>query len=157
MGRGSDAQTRLMELLSRLELPPPAFDYPFLIGEDILPSEHRRYELDLAWPAVKLGVEVEGSIWTGGAHGRGTGIVRDMAKQNVAVLNGWRVLRVTTREAESGTCIPMIAKALGLVVTIQQVEAVDHEHPGRRRVRMRKEMEAAIERGRKTRSKQRKD
>ena len=50
----------------------------------------RRYRLDFAWPDARLGLEVDGGIWTRGAHGRGTGIERDQWKTNLAAACGWR-------------------------------------------------------------------
>lgn len=53
----------------------------------------RRYALDFAWPALKLGIEVDGGIWrTGGGAHTGTGHIRDIRKGNDAIEAGWRVL-----------------------------------------------------------------
>lgn len=139
-GAKSDAQSRLMELWSRLGLPAPARDYPFLDTDDVPVGGRRKFELDLAWPGVKLGIEVEGGIWSGGAHGRGTGILRDIEKQNLAVMHGWRVLRTTSKDAERGDIIPLVARLLGYAITVRNVESVDWEHPNRREIRMRKQI-----------------
>jgi hypothetical protein len=45
----------------------------------------------VAWPERKLAIEVQGGIWTGGAHARGAGIERDMEKHNLCVIAGWRL------------------------------------------------------------------
>jgi very-short-patch-repair endonuclease len=55
----------------------------------------RKWRLDYAWPDAKLGLEVEGGVWSGGKHGRGSGIVKDMEKANALACLGWRLLRVT--------------------------------------------------------------
>jgi very-short-patch-repair endonuclease len=65
----------------------------------------RRYRLDLAIPALKLGIEIEGAVWAQGAHSRPLGIIRDMAKGNLLVLSGWRVLRYTPAQVKSGEAI----------------------------------------------------
>ena len=57
----------------------------------------RKYRLDYAWPQERLGVELEGGLYSGGAHARPRGILRDMEKGNFAALNGWRVLRYATQ------------------------------------------------------------
>ncbi len=68
-------------------LPWPQCEYRF---DDV-----RLYRFDLCWPAplIKIAVEVDGGVFRrgGGAH-TGTGHVRDMAKNNLAVLRGYRVL-----------------------------------------------------------------
>jgi len=55
----------------------------------------RRWRFDYAWPAFMIALEVEGGIWTGGRHTRGTGFLKDIEKYNRAALLGWRVFRCT--------------------------------------------------------------
>ena len=38
----------------------------------------RRWRFDFARPEHKLAVEVQGGAWSGGAHGRGSGITRNL-------------------------------------------------------------------------------
>lgn len=144
MSQETEAQDRLVQWVKDLHLPECIPNYPFMLPR-------RKFELDLAWPGWRLGVEVEGSIWTGGAHGRGTGIERDMEKANIATLEGWRILRVTTRQAKSGSCIPMIAEALGYTVSLADVERLSD--PGRRSRRIAKEITTAQKPKRRRRAK----
>lgn len=58
----------------------------------------RKFRWDWAWPAAKVAIEQQGGVWTRGAHGRGTGIVRDYEKMNLAVVAGWRVLQVQPKD-----------------------------------------------------------
>ena len=81
-------------LLTKAKLPRPVPEFAF--------HPTRKFRLDWAWPDARLGLEVDGGIWSGGAHGRGTGIVRDQEKTNLAAGLGWRILRVTP----SGLCTP---------------------------------------------------
>jgi len=42
---------------------------------------------------IKIAIEAEGGVWTGGRHTRGGGYTKDAEKYNAAVVLGWRVLR----------------------------------------------------------------
>lgn len=57
----------------------------------------RKWKFDLAWPAYRIAVELEGGVYSGGRHTRGSGFEKDCEKYNVATLQGWRLLRFTTR------------------------------------------------------------
>lgn len=56
----------------------------------------RRWRLDFAWPDEKLAVEIDGGVFSGGRHTRGTGYTEDCSKLNEAAVLGWSVLRFTT-------------------------------------------------------------
>ena len=79
---------------------------------DGLDPEHqfceRRWRLDLAWPAKKLAVEIEGGIWTRGRHTRPRGFLGDMEKYNRLAVLGWCLLRFTPQEAASGKAVRQI-------------------------------------------------
>lgn len=55
----------------------------------------RRWRFDFAWIMAKVALEVEGGVWSGGRHTRGSGFLRDMEKYNAATMAGWRVIRCT--------------------------------------------------------------
>ncbi len=57
-------------------------------------------------------VEVDGGTWNGGRHTRGAGYEADCDKLNEAMLQGWRVLRVTGAHIKSGQAIEWIKRAL---------------------------------------------
>lgn len=52
-----------------------------------------------------LAIEIHGGTWSRGAHSRGSGQNRDFAKQNAAVLAGYRPLAYSTEMVLSGTAI----------------------------------------------------
>jgi len=56
----------------------------------------RRWRFDVAFPASRVAVELEGGIWVEGGHSRGSGVVKDIEKYNSATLLGWRILRYTS-------------------------------------------------------------
>lgn len=56
----------------------------------------RKFRFDCANVADKIAVEIEGGIWMPkGAHNTGIAMSKDMEKYNLAVLEGWRILRYT--------------------------------------------------------------
>lgn len=55
----------------------------------------RKWRFDYACPAVKIAIEVDGGIFTGGRHSGGVGQLKDMEKMNWAQALGWRVFHVT--------------------------------------------------------------
>lgn len=57
----------------------------------------RRYRFDFAFVPERVLVEIQGGVWNGGAHGRPTGITRDMNKLNQAQIHGWKVLQFDTK------------------------------------------------------------
>jgi len=62
----------------------------------------RKFEIDFAWPEQKIGVEINGAVFSGGGHARPLGIIRDYQKSNLLVQSGWRVLRFIPSEIISG-------------------------------------------------------
>jgi len=68
-------------------------------------STERMYRFDYAIPVLnstnstmlKIAIEQEGGIWAKGdsGHSSGTGIQRDMDKNNLALANGWVIIRRT--------------------------------------------------------------
>lgn len=99
-----------VQLLREAGVSDPKGEVQFALTAD----DPRKFALDYAWPHAKLGVEVEGGVWSGGAHGRGSGILRDMEKQNVAVVLGWRILRFTPSHLVQPETIALIKRALTL-------------------------------------------
>lgn len=91
-----------LEMLFRLQLigfdmPVPEPEYKF--------HPDRKWRIDFAWPGLKLAVEIEGGIWTGGRHTRGAGFMADMEKYNALAVLGWRLLRFDGAAVRSGRAI----------------------------------------------------
>lgn len=73
----------------------------------------RKWRFDFAFLKHMVALEVEGGVWTGGRHTRGSGFVKDMEKYNTAAQLGWRVLRVVPQDVCTVETIEMIHKAIG--------------------------------------------
>lgn len=70
----------------------------------------RRWRFDLAFVALRVAVECEGGVWTGGRHTSPVGFQRDIEKYNRATMDGWRVLRYAAPMIRSGEAALEIAK-----------------------------------------------
>ena len=71
-----------------------------------------RWRFDLAWPDRHVAVEVDGGVWTGGRHVTGSGATKDAEKFSNAAALGWRCLRVTPAQVESGKAVWWMEQAL---------------------------------------------
>lgn len=78
----------------------------------------RKWRLDLAWPDIKVGVEIHGGTYgilnkkTGkrvaGRHTQGDGFTEDRRKMNHALLEGWMVFEFTTQQVDSGEALAFL-------------------------------------------------
>jgi very-short-patch-repair endonuclease len=100
----SDLEELLFQHIKLVGLPEPEREYRF--------APPRRYRADFAYPEQKILVEVQGGIYTRGAHSRGTGLERDYEKINLAQLNGFMVFQFSRKMIESGEAITVLEKAL---------------------------------------------
>lgn len=91
-------------MLTAADLPMPVAEYRF--------DPSRRWRFDYAWEATKVALEVEGGVWSGGRHTRGSGFVKDMTKYNRATVMGWRVVRCTPNELCTQATVDMLADLL---------------------------------------------
>ena len=81
----------------------------------------RKWRLDFAFPAVKLGVEVEGVVYPkkgsndhrlGGRHVSVTGMDKDCEKYAALAIAGWRLIRVMPKHVTNGMALKWIEQAL---------------------------------------------
>lgn len=101
-----DPADRLIRMLEEAGLGPFVPEYPF--AQQAL---GRGWRFDVAWPRLRVAVEIEGGIFgkngqarpcilckqiPKGAHGSVSGILRDIEKYNAGVMLGWRIYRVPT-------------------------------------------------------------
>lgn len=104
MSQSSHNTATVCAYFAQCGLPPCATEYRF--------HPTRKWRFDFAWVEFAVALEVDGGVWTRGAHGRGSGIVRDIEKGNAAVMLGWRVLRVQPRDLRTMATVEMIRKTL---------------------------------------------
>lgn len=81
-------------------LPAPEQEYRF--------HPERRRRFDLSWPEIRVALEIDGGIWTGGRHVRPVGYRKDVEKLNAATLLGWRVLRAVPEQVRSGEALAWV-------------------------------------------------
>lgn len=74
----------------------------------------REWRADFRLTDTKILVEVEGGVWSGGRHTRGSGYEADAEKYNAAAMDGWIVLRYTTGQVQKGLALQGIQKILGV-------------------------------------------
>jgi hypothetical protein len=77
-------------------------------------SERRRWRIDFAWPAQRLGVEIDGGSYIAGAHSRGPQTTRDNLKRCEMAIDGWRLLRIDGTMIRHGVALAMVRRALAL-------------------------------------------
>lgn len=94
-----------------LKLPPAAVQWRFANSKH--PNNAaRKWRCDVLFPDYRLMVEIDGGIWVRGAHSHPTDIIRNMTKQNDAMLLGYQVLRFTPAEVKTGHAVAFTQKVL---------------------------------------------
>lgn len=87
------------------KLPLPELEYRF--------HQTRKWRFDFAWPVQKVALEVDGGVWSGGRHGRGSGIVKEHEKFNAAAADGWLIFRCTPQNVADAGLYRLLKRALG--------------------------------------------
>lgn len=80
----------------------------------------RKWRFDYAFPEVKIALEVEGGVYTGGRHIRPKGFLGDVDKYNAAAVMGWRVLRVVPDRLRTFDTIKMIKECMDYGKELQE-------------------------------------
>ena len=103
----SDLEELLALHIRLAGLPQPEREYLFASEE-----YGRLWRLDFAYPAIKLGIAVQGGVWSRGRHTRGSGYTADCEKYSHAAMLGWRVIFVTADHIDNGQAIAWVKEAL---------------------------------------------
>lgn len=102
----SDLETSFLFYLKVWGLPEPIIHHRF--------HPTRRWEFDFAWLDRMIAVEMEGGVYTNGAHVRGKHYESDCEKYNEAQILGWRVYRFTVDMLSDSRAEKVIFAALGI-------------------------------------------
>ena len=104
--RVSDLEALLLAHIRGVGLPEPVAQYKF--------HPKRRFRADFAWPDAMLLVECDGAVWKGtkGGHTSGKGYTSGCEKQDEAAVLGYRLMRFTREQIESGYAVGAIERAL---------------------------------------------
>jgi hypothetical protein len=94
----------LPALCRAVGLPEPEAEYRF--------HPTRKWRIDWYWQGPKVGLEIDGGIWTGGRHTRGAGWLKDAEKLNAAAAAGIRMLRATPSQVASGEILTLLETVL---------------------------------------------
>lgn len=87
-------------LFAAYDLPTPVFEHRFC---------KRLWRLDVYLPDVKLAIEIDGGVWTGGGHSGGKGQAGDFDKANTALLSfGIATIRALPPDHHHGRATLMV-------------------------------------------------
>lgn len=114
MGKASALEKDFEAQLLRYRLPPPQREYRFATAVE------RQHRFDFCWLEFMLAVEIQGFTTkhvehrTTIMHGHGTPaqMIRDMDKNNMAILLGWSVLYFAERHIRNRDAIAVTHRAL---------------------------------------------
>jgi hypothetical protein len=81
-----DSKTKIEYILKSLNIPYEK-EYKFL--------QNRKFKFDWAFPDEKIAIEYEGIFSKKSRHTGVIGYSKDTTKYNLAVIDGWKVLRYT--------------------------------------------------------------
>lgn len=101
---GSDLENTLLWQIRMAKLAMPEREHRF--------HPTRKWRFDLAWPELKLAVEVDGGTWVQGRHNRGSSIEKEYEKGAEAAILGWRVIHVSNHMVDDGRALNLIQRAL---------------------------------------------
>jgi hypothetical protein len=94
------------QVCEQFGVPTPQSEYKF--------HPTRKWRFDWAWTKQKLALEVDGGVWSGGRHTRGSGFIGDMEKFNEAAKLGWRIIKCTPQDLFKIKTLELIQECLKL-------------------------------------------
>jgi len=92
----------VVHILQAFGAPRPHLEYRF--------HPDRKWRFDIAWPAARVALEIEGGAWIYGRHNRPHGFIADIEKYNEATFMGWAVVRATPQMLEDAQFLARLAE-----------------------------------------------
>ena len=114
-------ERRNSRIEAQLELQMRALKLPGWV-RNLVFLEHRKFELDFAWPSLKFAVEVDGHV-----HRIKERFNADHEKHALAMLAGWTVLRVGGQDIRNGSAVTWVETMLSR----SAVKKTEVNHHGR--------------------------
>jgi hypothetical protein len=102
--KSDEADREFLFQCKALNLPPVFAQWRFQNSRHPSSATHK-WRCDFVFKDQKLMVEIDGGIWVKGAHGHPVDILRNMKKQNDAMLLGFQVIRFTPAEVKNGDAV----------------------------------------------------
>jgi len=87
----------------------------------------RKWRFDVAFPQVKIALEIEGGIWQYGRHNRASSFLKDMEKYNEAAAIDWLVLRCPWEWVEDGRIFEVLLRAVKMRSGQRERKTVKYE------------------------------
>lgn len=91
------------------------------------------WRFDVAWPAYKVAVEIDGGVWLRGRHNRGGGFIEDCRKLNEAARLGWIVLRGTPELIADESLPSAVKYVLEEIHSAVMIAVLSNSKPAKRR------------------------
>lgn len=94
---------------------PFELEFPFAAPE-------RRWRADIAFPRVKVAIEIDGGTWTLGRHNRPGSVLKDMEKNNGYAVRGWLVFHAPWEWIEDSEKARELGAEICQAITKRQIE-----------------------------------
>lgn len=117
----SALEQELVFQLKALKVPMPVLEFRFaadIVGpgpgvrDRLNVAGLKDWRFDMAWPAIKFAVEIEGATPQGGRHQRMLGFIEDIEKYHTAMDLGWNLYRTSGPLIADGRAVQLIEKLL---------------------------------------------
>lgn len=92
--------------------------------EFLFASPERRWRADIAFPRVRVAIEIDGGTWTLGRHNRPGSVLKDMEKGNGYAARGWLVFHTPWEWIEDGEKVRGLKAAICQAIIRRQIEMV---------------------------------
>lgn len=92
--------------------------------EFLFASPERRWRADIAFPRVRVAIEIDGGTWSLGRHNRPGSVLKDMEKGNGYAARGWLVFHTPWEWIEDGEKVRGLKAAICQAIIRRQIEMV---------------------------------